>query len=57
MILRARWLVPEMVKTGLGPSFAYWRLIWACLTGNLGRVEGWQLTGVPTNPEGSRAFP
>jgi hypothetical protein len=41
----ARWLVPEMVKNGLNSSFVYWTLIWACLTGNLDRVERRQITG------------
>jgi len=39
----ARWLVPKMVKNGLRSSFVYWSLIWACLMGNLDRVERWQI--------------
>jgi hypothetical protein len=38
-------LVPKMVKNGFYSSFVYWRLIWACLTDNLDRVERWQITG------------
>jgi hypothetical protein len=41
----ARWLVPEMVKNGFKSSFVYWSLIWARLTGNLGRVERPQTRG------------
>jgi hypothetical protein len=41
----ARWFVPKMVKNGLNSHFAYWSLIWACLTCNLDRVERWQTTG------------
>ena len=43
----ARWFVlHKMVKTGFQSSFVYWSLIWACLTGNLGRVERGQITGL-----------
>jgi hypothetical protein len=42
---RARWLVPKMVKNGVKSPFVYWSLIWACLTGDLDRVERWQITG------------
>jgi len=34
-----------MVKNGFYSSFVYWSLIWACLAGNLDRVERWQITG------------
>jgi hypothetical protein len=44
-MLSARWLVPKMVKNGLYSSFVYWSLIWACFTGNLYRVERWQIAG------------
>jgi hypothetical protein len=42
---KARWLVPKMVKDGFYSSFVFSRLIWACLMGNLGRVERWQIMG------------
>jgi hypothetical protein len=34
-----------MVKSGLYSLFVNWTLIWACLTGNLDRVERLQITG------------
>jgi hypothetical protein len=34
-----------MVKNGPKSYFVYWRLIWACLTGNLGGAERWQIMG------------
>jgi hypothetical protein len=34
-----------MVKNGFYSSFVYWSLFWACLTGNFGRVERWQIAG------------
>jgi hypothetical protein len=32
-----------MVENGFYPSFVNWTLIWACLKGNLDRVERWQI--------------
>jgi hypothetical protein len=46
-----------MVKNGLRSSFVYWRLIWACLTGNLDRVERWQIMGFQQILKESRVFP
>jgi hypothetical protein len=34
-----------MFKNGSKSPFVYWSLIWACLMGNLGRAEGWQIMG------------
>jgi hypothetical protein len=34
-----------MIKNGPKSSFVYWSLIGACLTGDLDRVERWQITG------------
>jgi len=41
----ARWLVPELVKSGFNSSFVFSRLIWACLLGECRRVERWQIRG------------